>query len=196
MLTVRGMVASNEPAAPNKMAIARDAAGREVITVSSAQVFSWKLAVPAAAMIAIHACLYAASVSDPRFLVFAYALPVAWVGTAGWIAGRVLRELRGWDRMTFGADALALEQRGAWWTRATTIRYADIVDLQVELQPRWLPERQPVVLRLEPLGYRIVLFRRAGRPVHVAHRFGHPLDAATWLVEQIRRGAGLARRRD
>ena len=191
------MVGINEPAAPSKMANARDAAGREVITVSSARVFSWKLAVPAAVMIAIHACLYAGSVlHDPRFVVFAYGLPFAWVGTAGWIAGRVIRELRGWDRMTFGADVLTVEQRGAWWTRTTTVRYFDIVDVQVELQPRWLPERQPVVVRLEPLGYRVVLFRRAGRPIHVAHHFGHRLDAASWLVEQDRRGAGLARRRD
>ena len=61
------------------------------------------------------------------------------------------------------------------------------------MMPRWMPERRPVALRIEPQTYGVVLQRHSGRPLYIADRFGHGIDAASWLTEQIRRGVRRAR---
>jgi hypothetical protein len=190
------MVASSLPAlAPTgKMSVTREAGEREVITVSSARPAPVMLGLFLVFWFGVLAVWYAQAIASPSLVLLGFPLLHVAAGLA--IARKVLRDVRGREQLSFGDDALIIEQRGALLTRTRRVRYDDIVAVRIEAQPRSMWERNSFMFSSGSPEHRVLLLRSGVDPEYVASGLGHHADAAAWLAARIEATARDGRQRE
>jgi hypothetical protein len=180
------------------MAVTRDADGRETITVASARPLPVINALFVVVWFTMMAMFYRRTLTDPRvFIAVEYVvllLPLAHIAIGIGAARRVIRDVRGRDRITFGDDAMTIEQRGALRTQILRLRYDEVAAACVEPQPITWWTRKFDEPRGKPVGHRVVLSRAGADPVRIADHLGHDAAGASWLAERIERTARAAPR--
>lgn len=192
--TLAVVAASLAAVAPtSKMVVARDPDDHEVITVSSARPFPFHMALFTMFWFGFLALWYATALANPRLEVLLF--PLIHVAAGVSIARKVLRDVRGRERLRFGDEALTIERRGALWTRTHRVSYDDIRAARVEEQARSTWERRSSLFSSGAPDQRVLLLRAGADPMYVASGLGHRADAAGWLAARIEGNARSARAR-
>ena len=166
-----------------KISVARSADNREVITVSSARPFPYLMGSFTIFWFAALAAFYVQAVNTPSVLSLVF--PMFHVVAGLLVARKVIKDVRGQDRLMLGDDALTIEQRGALGTQTWTVPYASLIAVRAEPEspPFWQQNASWFSSRIPE--QRVLLLRSGADPIYVASGLGHQVDAAAWLAARI-----------